>query len=155
MSEKCCKRMYSPFSIRGIPCSRAGKVEHDGKWYCGAHSPERVAKRKEKQQAKWAERAAADEKKYAAQRHAVTCTDAIRDHLGGKPELVGELVEALRWYAQHVSEAHAEFPEDAEPSRAAAFESMRWDASMVLSDDCGERARAILSRIEPKEQNDG
>lgn len=72
---------------------------------------------------------------------APACVTAIRDHLGGKPELVGEVVATLR--------------------------DLWWDGIEGACDECGgddadcppncviRRARAILSRIEPKEQNDG
>lgn len=33
---------------RHYACSNPGKVERDGKWWCGTHDPERVADREEK-----------------------------------------------------------------------------------------------------------
>lgn len=34
-------------------CTRAGKVEREGKWYCRQHDPVAVAERRAKAQAKW------------------------------------------------------------------------------------------------------
>ena len=54
MNEKCSKeirsgsRGFDRFRFR--PCGRPGKIEFDGKWYCGVHDP---IKQTAKQDAKW------------------------------------------------------------------------------------------------------
>ena len=35
------------------PCGKSAKVENNGKWYCGIHSPDAVAARRAKSDAKW------------------------------------------------------------------------------------------------------
>ena len=47
----CVERVWSSLGNgHGITqiCGKKGKVEHDGKWYCGMHSPEAKAKRQAK-----------------------------------------------------------------------------------------------------------
>jgi hypothetical protein len=44
--------------VRGVwlnvECGKPGKVEVEGKWYCGIHDPVKVAKRRANTEAKWA-----------------------------------------------------------------------------------------------------
>ena len=42
--EKCSKQVWSG-SWHTRPCKKPGKVQHEGKWYCGVHNPERRIKR--------------------------------------------------------------------------------------------------------------
>lgn len=56
---ECSKRVFRPGAFRSSPCSFAGKVERDGKWYCKRHDPEVVAAKRAAKEAEWAaERAA-------------------------------------------------------------------------------------------------
>jgi len=55
MSEQCCAKVYAPGAFNRFPCANRAKVEVAGKWYCGTHNPDAVAKREEKQRARWAE----------------------------------------------------------------------------------------------------
>lgn len=41
--KPCAGRVFDGFGVSGWPCSRAGRVERDGRWYCKMHDP--VAKR--------------------------------------------------------------------------------------------------------------
>lgn len=34
-------------------CTRPGKVQRDGKWFCGVHNPVRAEQRREKREAEW------------------------------------------------------------------------------------------------------
>lgn len=58
--HQCSTRVYGRF--RGSNCSKAAKIERNGKWYCGVHDPEKVAaraaKRTEEFEAGWAIRKA-------------------------------------------------------------------------------------------------
>ena len=49
MAKKCCEEVFDSLTWRNHPCNNKGKVERDGKWYCGTHDPvakkERAAKR--------------------------------------------------------------------------------------------------------------
>lgn len=48
----CSVRVYGG-SFTGHMCSRNAKVERKGKWYCGIHDPEYVAKKNEEKRARW------------------------------------------------------------------------------------------------------
>lgn len=50
--HQCCALVYGSDAWRSFPCSRAGTIEREGKWYCKMHDP--VAK-KERDDAKMAE----------------------------------------------------------------------------------------------------
>lgn len=60
--DEWCSDMVQGDWGRSYPCSKRGKVERDGKWYCMIHDPERVAARRAKQdaerKAKWEAREA-------------------------------------------------------------------------------------------------
>ena len=36
-----------------VRCQRSGKVQRDGKWYCGTHDPERIAAKQRKKREQW------------------------------------------------------------------------------------------------------
>ena len=42
---RCSETITKPGMWRSFPCSRYGKVQRDGRWYCAQHDPEQVAKR--------------------------------------------------------------------------------------------------------------
>ena len=48
---QCCKRVWRDH--RDYPCARSGKVERDGKWYCGLHDPESRKRKDTERRAKW------------------------------------------------------------------------------------------------------
>ncbi len=58
MSEKpqCSKRVYTGerCDFSGHLCGRPGKVMLKGRWLCAIHTPEAEAKRKQRNEAKWA-----------------------------------------------------------------------------------------------------
>lgn len=48
---RCCKLIYKSdgrFRGRHENCKLTGKIQRDGKWYCGTHDPEAQKKRREK-----------------------------------------------------------------------------------------------------------
>jgi len=55
MSQQCCYRIPVDVGYRSTskPCTRAGKVERNGKWYCGQHDPQAKAARRQAQNEKW------------------------------------------------------------------------------------------------------
>lgn len=58
--HRCATRVYAG-SFSGHPCSKPGKVERGGKWYCGTHDPVRLHEKRAARAAKWdAEWAAKD-----------------------------------------------------------------------------------------------
>ena len=48
--QKCSERVFRGY--RYYPCSRLGRYEHEGKFYCKQHYPPNVAARKAEQQKK-------------------------------------------------------------------------------------------------------
>jgi uncharacterized Zn finger protein (UPF0148 family) len=57
MAEQCCGFVASN-KTHGWPglrnrCTRSGKVERDGKWYCGTHDPEAEKARREDRERRW------------------------------------------------------------------------------------------------------
>lgn len=76
------------------------------------------------------------------------CYAAVRDHLGGKPELAGELVEALRPFAAiELSNLYDEADNESYTAYLRNADAADFCRKDVL------RARALLSRIQ--EQSDG
>ena len=53
MAEKCCGGIWDGVSSCSYPCGNKGKVQRDGKWYCGTHDPQKVVARRLKNEAKW------------------------------------------------------------------------------------------------------
>lgn len=56
MSEKCTAKVYGRdrfASFHPYPCSRKGKVQREGKWYCAIHDPEAVKTRDAERRNKW------------------------------------------------------------------------------------------------------
>lgn len=85
---------------------------------------------------------------HAELNHMHDCYAAIRDHLGGKPELVGELVEALRPFAAiELSNLYDEADNESYTAYLRNADAADFCRKDVL------RARAILSLI--KEQSNG
>lgn len=46
---RCCARIY----FKHKACSRTGKVDRDGKWYCGTHDPVAIKKAAEDRHARY------------------------------------------------------------------------------------------------------
>lgn len=51
---RCCEMIYRQ-SYRH-QCPKSGKIERDGKWYCGTHDPVRIKEKREERDRKWSER---------------------------------------------------------------------------------------------------
>ena len=89
-AEECCAKVFRGY--HHYPCVKKGKVQRDGKWYCGTHDPDKVAAREAERQAKWDAELKADEAKRKAER--------IRD---ARAAAFPALVEALRDLLQYGS----------------------------------------------------
>ena len=50
MAEKCCNKVFGGYDY--YRCGRPGKIQRDGRWYCGFCDPVKVAARRAKQYAK-------------------------------------------------------------------------------------------------------
>lgn len=75
----CAHGMWSGY--RSYQCGKPGKVEHEGRWFCGVHNPIAKAKRVEARHAKWDVERAAREASYA------TAKAIIAQIGGGRPRL--------------------------------------------------------------------
>ena len=53
MKERCCGEVWGGLSFRGTRCTRAGKLEHEGKLYCSAHHPPTVEAKNKVKREKW------------------------------------------------------------------------------------------------------
>ena len=53
MAEKCCGVIWNGAGYRNFICGKKGKVQRDGKWYCGRCDPDAVSARRAKTTAKW------------------------------------------------------------------------------------------------------
>lgn len=73
---RCSARTYDPRLVDGFQCSRNGKVERDGRWYCAQHDPEAKAAR----QRAIEEQARADR---MARQEKVDAADVVCDTLAG------------------------------------------------------------------------
>jgi hypothetical protein len=62
----------------GHGCSKPGKVEVDGKWYCAIHDPEAVKRRDVAMRAKWELERKASEEKWERIRYNQKAGDACR-----------------------------------------------------------------------------
>lgn len=67
MSDKhqCCARVTNETGWHDHQCIRNGKVERDGKWYCGQHDPIAVEQRDRKRRDIWRLEAAAIDARHA------------------------------------------------------------------------------------------
>ena len=50
-TQGCSKKVWSGYGQ--YDCSRAGKIEEGGKWYCATHAPSKVAARAAVRNAEW------------------------------------------------------------------------------------------------------
>ena len=84
-AEKCCGVIWNGAGYRNFICGKKGKVQRDGKWYCGRCDPDAVSARRAKTTAKWPAEIQAYRDKRKAER--------IRD---ARAAAFPMLVEALR-----------------------------------------------------------
>lgn len=65
--HRCEKSVYDYSVSQSFQCSRNGKYEHEGKWYCSQHYPPHVKERAEKRSQKWNAEWAESEAKHKEQ----------------------------------------------------------------------------------------
>jgi hypothetical protein len=53
--HKCCAKIWDSIWRKHKPCSRFGKLEREGKWYCATHDPVAIKIADEKRNAKFKE----------------------------------------------------------------------------------------------------
>lgn len=88
--KTCQGDVWSQDSFRSHKCGNKGKVEHDGKWYCGVHDPQKAIDRHEKQMKEWeSEQKAREDKK----RETAKAVKTLRDFLNDKDIMMGSLTK--------------------------------------------------------------
>ena len=77
--KKCSYRVFSGErgDIGGHPCMKPFKVTRNGKDFCAFHDPEVVKKRRRVQEAKWAEKSAAQDKRWKKECAAYEALDKL------------------------------------------------------------------------------
>jgi len=73
-SEYC---IPAPGRFTGHRCGKRGKVERDGRWYCGQHDPVKVKERMDKRYAEVRDKWALDDARYKAKRRIEDATAAV------------------------------------------------------------------------------
>ncbi len=118
--HKCRETIYDR-DLRGVafPCPAAGKIERDGKWYCGIHDPVAIAERAAKREAKRKSVEAAKPKPRMTQAEA-----ALR------------LVEAMQEHGCSFDRAfgiceRAPFPSSWGKTLACSFGSKEWCVALI------------------------
>ena len=90
-AHKCAGEIYE--SHRFWDCSKTGKLNEDGKWWCGIHAPSAVAARRAKQDAKWKSYSAARDKRYAIE---AAGRRVIAAAIAGNPSEIQQAVNHYR-----------------------------------------------------------
>lgn len=96
MAEKCNERIWPLGAYHSSSCGRTGKVEVNGIWYCGIHSPEAKQRREDKRKARWALHDAASEARNKAHERSAACTAAFESKDGRTIE-TEQISEGLFW----------------------------------------------------------
>ncbi len=91
---RCSATVYGG-GFRSPPCSNPGKVERDGKWYCGTHDPVRVEKKRKERDKQWN---AEWDKKAARQEE----NRAKRTEIERRAAAYPDLLEALKAASDHL-----------------------------------------------------
>lgn len=100
-AKKCSERVFEGFHSH--QCSKSGKIERDGKWYCGTHDPVRIKEKREERDRKWSE-------KFRAQRSAREQREKDEAEQKRRSDLFPELLEALeKLLGMFESEIHNEY----------------------------------------------
>lgn len=95
-SHTCCATKWERGSFpRRHPCGNRGKVECDGKWYCGIHDPAAVKRRDDKAQAEWDAKLARTRQEHRIKDAANKCLEWCVSHIDEMPaELRAEIAKA-------------------------------------------------------------
>ena len=108
MVERCVERGRSGLRGQLWACANKGKVERDGKWYCGVHDPEKRKARVAANTAKWE----ADTRLARHRRDYATLREALAGAaLAWYKEPQSATVSAMREAAQQVVAYTKEHPD--------------------------------------------
>lgn len=83
MDKRCTKTSYAQYY--GSRCNNPGKVQHEGKWFCGVHDPIKKKARADERSEKWAAERNAFLTKHERQKRALFILESVeacaRDNL--------------------------------------------------------------------------
>lgn len=88
MDKPTCSKSVWYAGYHTFPCTNPGKVQRDGKWYCGIHDPVRLEARR-------AERVAKEKAEFRARQERAARQDAERRERNRRADLFPELVATL------------------------------------------------------------
>lgn len=127
VKNQCCGRVAGQW--RSHQCSRNGKLEHDGKFYCGLHHPPTVLAKRDAQSAAWA-------KEWEEKRIASAAVEAAKAEVERRAGEYPSLLAALQTLVSELREAghdgyHSEpvHSRDVEAARAAIARALPQGAS--------------------------
>lgn len=98
--HKCCKLVSDGLYTNGYKCGKPGKVEHEGKWYCGIHNPVSAKARQDIH-----EKAANKmrEAKHAAEKDKLEKANEQARRAACFDDLVSALEEMMDWHVKNAS----------------------------------------------------
>ena len=112
-AKKCSERISGRF--HSYQCSKSGKIERDGRWYCGTHDPVRIKEKREERDRKWSEG-------FRAQREDSEQRERDEAEQKRRADLFPELLDALESVMNSwriICTAHGWDPLDLQEHRAA------------------------------------
>ena len=99
-AKTCCASTWSGYWNK--PCRNIGKVERDGKWYCGIHDPAAVKKKQDARNAAYE----AGRKEWQA---GIDAQVKARNELARRAACFDDLLEALKGVLRVADRATVEF----------------------------------------------
>lgn len=88
-----CSKLTYPFSS---PCGKPGRVDWEGRWYCGIHDPRRAIARRKANDEKWRMyRLRSDAQQLVNQRRNAVLEQARKVAMTGTPDDVADLREKV------------------------------------------------------------
>lgn len=92
MEHQCSAKTYENHSF--YPCSRKGKIERDGKWYCKQHDPVEVERRAKESELRYQKESNALKESWDRQRAALAAVEGVStEALNGG--IIRDFIEAL------------------------------------------------------------
>lgn len=107
MSDRYCEKIIygGNAAFGGSRCSNKAKVEVNGKWFCGTHSPEAEARRKAKRDQRYEEFVAASNRRAVTAKYHDACIRTF--HSPTRTIATEQITEGLFWRMHDALEALA------------------------------------------------
>lgn len=108
-ANKCCKTVgWDVLYNEHFECGKPGKVERDGKWYCGIHNPERAEVRQAERNAKYEKDRALTSARWEVSRLEKRVVENVLDTYEPLPPFLRALRSELRAAKAKVAELEAQ-----------------------------------------------